>query len=219
MCGRFTLIDSIDLIQNQFGIQDVQIEIFPNYNVAPQTNIPVIVSHESKRTLKPLQWGLIPFWAKDGKIANKLINARSETILEKPSFKHAFKKRRCIIPASGFYEWKKTKTGKEPVYIQLESKSIMAMAGIYETWKSPDGEIKETCSILTTDPNDTLKEVHNRMPVILPEEIIDDYLNSEDIDLVHSFCVPCSFEPIVYYAVSAFVNSPKNNSPECINPV
>jgi len=164
MCGRFAQIDSEDKVMSAFDILQSEITLEPRYNICPSQRIPVIIQQDGLRTLEMLEWGLIPFWAKE---PNPMINARAETAAEKPSFRHAFRKRRCLIPASGFYEWAKEEGQKQPYFIRLKNENTMAFAGLWEEWTSPEGETRRTCAILTIVANSLMQKIHHRMPVIL----------------------------------------------------
>lgn len=179
MCGRFVLISDLKTIQNDFDIQDILCEHQPSWNIAPSQSVPVIIRHNGSNQLVSYKWGLIPYWSKDPLIANKLINARSETVDKKPSFRDAFKKRRCLIVADGFYEWKKEGKSKVPQYFYLKSGRPFGFAGLYETWTSPDKKEINTCTIITTDANELVKPVHDRMPVILPKDKERVWLDSD----------------------------------------
>ncbi|WP_349409492.1 SOS response-associated peptidase [Pseudalkalibacillus sp. SCS-8] len=219
MCGRFTLTAEIDLLMDWFEIDEwaSDLEFQPRYNIAPSQDILAIVGYEGKRRAGFLKWGLVPFWAKDPSIGNKMINARAETVPEKPSFKHAFQKRRCIIPADGFYEWKKEGKQKQPKYIRMKDAQPFGLAGLWEKWKNENGNTIHTCTILTTEPNELMEDIHNRMPVILQKEDYSKWLEWEgEQDVLKDMMKP--FDPAVMeaYDVSTIVNSPKNDTPECI---
>jgi putative SOS response-associated peptidase YedK len=196
--------------------------VFPDdppqrYNIAPSLQV-VALPNDGTGNARMLSWGLIPFWAKDPKIGNKLINARSETLSEKPSFREAFKRRRCLIPADGFYEWRKEPGGaRTPMYVRLKSGQAFALAGLWETWQAPDGASRETCTIITTQPNALMADIHNRMPVILPPEGYSDWLSPDPLppgaagDLLR----PYPAEEMEAYAVSTYVNRPGNEGPTC----
>ena len=174
MCGRFTLHHSATEIANRFGVgfNDPMTELIrPRYNIAPSQMVPVI-RQAGEREMVGCKWGLVPFWAKDPAIGNKLINAKAETLAEKPSFKYALNQRRCLIPADGFYEWqKKGKASSQPMYVRRRDGGLFAFAGLWEEWKEPSGERLQTCTIITTEPNDLISQFHHRMAVILkPEE-------------------------------------------------
>lgn len=196
-------------------------DLSPRYNVAPSQQIAVVRQQNGgDRELVMMQWGLIPSWAKDPTIGHKMINARSETAHEKPSFKQALRSRRCIVPVSGFYEWEKNGKEKIPHYIHLRDGDIMSLAGLWETWKSPEGERIETCTILTTAANSLLKPLHDRMPVVLHNEEFDLWFNREvdDINLLGELFRSYPSDRLEEHIVSKEVNSPSNDSTECIVP-
>ena len=168
MCGRFALLTPGQELAAQFGVT-LAIAVAPRYNIAPtQPVLAVRLAHDGEtREATSLRWGLIPSWSKDVSIGSRLINARSETAAEKPSFRAAFKRRRCLIPASGFYEWQRRNGGKQPVYIHSTEGAAFGLAGLWETWQAPDGGAIESCTILTTTPNEMMAPIHNRMPVII----------------------------------------------------
>jgi len=168
MCGRFALYSSFTAIKEYADILFETGEIDPSYNIAPGQIISTIIQKDGKNLLEPCKWGLIPFWVKDPKIGYRMINARAETITEKASYKYAFKRRRCLIPVNGFYEWRKD--DKQPFYIHLKDRDIFTLAGIWEDWSSDDGSQIRTCSIITTEPNELMQQIHTRMPVILSRE-------------------------------------------------
>ncbi len=217
MCGRFALYTSFQSIKEYADILAELEELEANYNVAPGQNIPIILRKNDGNYLELFKWGLIPFWAKDPQIGYKMINTRAETINEKPSFKYAFQKRRCLVPANGFYEWRKK--DKQPFYIHLKERKLFTFAGIWENWKSPEGEFIQTCSIITTSANDTLENIHNRMPVILPRNSEMDWLSNEDQNVLKNLLRPYPADEISFFKVSHNVNSVKNNQPELINPI
>lgn len=221
MCGRFVLKSLISFIEKEFGITIFWFEPKPSYNIAPLQNIATVIHREGSNQLVELRWGLIPPWAKDPSIGNKLINARAETVMEKPSFKNAFKLRRCLILADGFYEWRKEGTLKFPVYIHLKSGKPFGFAGLHEIWAPHDGGPIRTCTIITTDSNELIKPIHNRMPVIVPKEQESLWLHPAEPheNLLPSLLKPYPSDEMEYYDVSRMVNSSKNNSPECIHPL
>lgn len=211
MCGRFTFSE-FEGIEERFQIETPPI-LKPNYNVAPTHDVPVIINNK----LAMFRWGLIPFWAKDPAIGNKMINARAETIDEKPSFKVSLQRKRCIIVADGFYEWK----NKRPYRITLKNMELFRFAGLWDTWKSPSGDIINSCSVITTTPNELMAEIHDRMPVILPREVERVWLDQSIVDTgyLKSLLIPYPSELMLAYQVSTLVNSPKNNVPECLEAV
>jgi len=213
MCGRFALYSSFQAIKDYADLLSEINNFEANYNVAPGQMIPVIYQNR----LEKLRWGLIPFWAKDEKIGYKLINARAETIDEKGSFKFAFQKRRCLIPANGFFEWRKL--DKQPFYFFLPDREIITFAGIWETWKSPEGKIHKTCSIITTQPNEIVKPIYSRMPVILSRNDEKNWLENNDADLLKKLLKPYSADEMYSIAVLKDVGSVKNNYPELIETI
>ncbi|HNZ31940.1 MAG TPA: SOS response-associated peptidase [Smithellaceae bacterium] len=171
MCGRFVLLTDLTIIAESFNIQNIACEHKPGDNISPGQQIIAVLRKNSQNTLVNLRWGLIPAWAKNPSIGNKMFNARAETIAEKPSFKNAFQKRRCLIPADGFYEWQKLEKMKKPFRFSLKSGKPFGFAGLYETWLSPEKEPIHTCTIITTEPNELMQTVHDRMPVIVRKEL------------------------------------------------
>ena len=224
MCGRFTLTATFEEIISRFDIQSfMEEELYsPSFNIAPSHSVLAVINDGKSNRMGFLKWGLVPPWAKDVTIGNKMINARAETISEKPSFRNAFKKKRCIVIADSFYEWKrhedKTKT---PMRIKLKSNELFAMAGIWEGWKSSDGKTLYTCSVITTVPNDLMKDIHDRMPVILKREDEKIWLDPEisDTTRLKPLLVPFDENEMETYEVSSLVNSPKNNSIELIQKI
>jgi len=170
MCGRFILLTDLSVIIKSFDIQNVAGEYRPGNNISPGQQITAVLRKDDQNSLVNFRWGLIPSWAEDLSIGNKMFNARAETIAEKPSFKNAFHKRRCLIPADGFYEWQKLGKVKKPLRFSLKSGEPFGLAGLYETWISPEQKPINTCTIITTEPNDLLRPIHDRMPVIVPKE-------------------------------------------------
>lgn len=218
MCGRFTLSQPTDAIASAFNIAQIP-PLEPRYNIAPTQLIPSILSAPGgEKQLQMLRWGLIPSWAKDAKIGAKLINARAETVSEKPSFRAAFKRRRCLIVADGFYEWQRQEKQKQPYYFRLQNAQLFAFAGLWEQWKSPDEDIINSCTILTTEANDLLRPIHDRMPVILESKDYGLWLDSEaQQPQLQQLLRPYQADLMTSYTVSTKVNNPKNNTPECIN--
>jgi len=220
MCGRFTLTLSPEELQAAFPDFSIPGDIPPSYNIAPSQPIPVIPNEGGKK-MDFYRWGLIPSWTQPDKVGKyNLINARSETAAEKPSFKNSFRRRRCLVLADGFYEWSKPKSGgsKTPYYFTLNGHQPFAFAGLWETWISPEGDPLKSACILTTSPNQTVKAVHNRMPVILQPadyEIWLDPMERKPEDL-QGLLKPYPDAEMTSYPVSTYVNSPKNNSPQCI---
>lgn len=223
MCGRFTLFTTYEYLLSEFDIQKAFDKEYyeESYNIAPTHHIVSIINDGTKNRMGYLKWGLIPSWAKDDKMASKMINARSETVDEKPSFKKSFYQRRCIIPIDSFYEWKRDGKVRTPMRIKMKDDSLFAVAGLWDTWKAPSGEAIHTCTILTTEPNELMADIHDRMPVILPKEKRSIWLNPSihDNEQLKTLLVPYVADEMMAYEVSEKVNSPKNNSVELIQRV
>lgn len=216
MCGRYTLTREERRLQERYAIIDRE-PFQARFNICPTQDAPVLLIDEQPR-IKSLRWGLIPFWAKDEKIGNSLINARCETIHEKPAYRAAFKKRRCLIPADGFYEWMKVPGGKQPMHIRLTNQEAFAFAGVWEFWKNAEGNPLLTFSIVTTEPNELLAPVHNRMPVIVAENDYDQWLDPKLVarEQLESLFRPFPSSAMEFYPVSAIVNNPRHEHPKCI---
>jgi len=220
MCGRFTFFTDPDDLQEAFGLSaPPPAELTPRYNIAPSQPVAVVANHAARK-IELFQWGLIPSWAKDPKIGYKMINARGETLAEKPSFRTALKKRRCLVLADGFYEWKREGKSKTPMYIQLKDGQPFAFAGLWEVWKSPDDKLIRTCTIITTEPNALLKKIHDRMPVVLPPKAYDLWLSPDELPAEKTLPLlkPFAAAQMKAYAVSPLVNNPKYDSKECVAP-
>lgn len=219
MCGRFVLTANPEAIQQQFDLTSVP-DIPPRYNVAPTQPVAVI-TNEKPRELTFHQWGLIPSWSKEPSIGSKMINARAESVAEKPAFRSAFKRRRCILPSDGFYEWQGRDGGKVPLFIHLEDRELFGLAGLWEVWHSPDGGEIHSCTIITTDANSFMQPIHNRMPVILHKEDYGLWLSpdEEPADVLQGLLKPYDSSAMRAYEVSKMVNRPGNDMPELIAPV
>jgi putative SOS response-associated peptidase YedK len=227
MCGRFVSARKRLELLEEFSVQRDRVpqDLAPDYNVAPTKQIyAVTASKEGERELRTLRWGLIPFWAKDMKIGAKMINARAETIAEKPAFRRAFAKRRCLIPADGYYEWK----DKKPFYIVRTNGGITAMAGIYELWRNPEVKDEEderaflwSASVITTDATDDVGEIHDRMPMIIEPDLWADWLDPDNtkISQLQAAMVPAFKGSMTSFPVSTAVNNVRNNGPELIEPL
>lgn len=220
MCGRFTLTQSAEAIAAAFDLDEVP-QFVPGYNIAPTQPVPVIrASAAQPRQFDYLYWGLIPSWAKDITIGSRLINARVETVTEKPSFRTAFKRRRCLIVADGFYEWQRQGTQKQPYYFHLNDHQIFGFAGLWEHWHSPEGDEIQSCTILTRAANSVVKPIHDRMPIMLTPDLSDVWLDpgretaAQLLPLLDS-----DLEELMQsYPVSLHVNNPSYDSPACIEP-
>lgn len=218
MCGRFSLIVDASVLAGVFEI-DPPRDLRPRFNIAPTQRIPIVrAGREAPREWAEVRWGLVPSWAKDEKIGARMINARGETVAEKPSFRSAVKSRRCLIPADGFYEWVKTDGGKQPHYIHFADGRTFAFAGLWERWHKSEGEPLDTCTIITTTPNDLVATLHDRMPVILPPAAFTEWLAPEPLtsDRLQALLAPHPAADMEAYAVSTYVNKPANDDPECV---
>jgi putative SOS response-associated peptidase YedK len=220
MCGRFAMFASGEELKERYPFAEASL-FEPRYNIAPTQSVAAIRSTAAGRELARLRWGLIPSWSTDPAIGNKLLNARAETVAEKPSFRSAFKKRRCLIPASGFYEWQKVGAGrKQPYFIRPRDGGLFAFAGLWEHWHDPRGEVVETCTILTTEANDVMRPLHDRMPVILGTGAEGLWLDPHaDADFLHSLLVPFPGEKMEAFPINPWVSDPKHEGPRCLEPV
>jgi putative SOS response-associated peptidase YedK len=210
------------VLEKRFRVSARQIALFPRYNLAPGQEAPVVVVEES-RLLKMMKWGLVPFWAKDASIGDRMINARADTVAEKPSFKQALRQRRCLVLADGFFEWQRRPGQKKkvPVRFALKSGEPFAFAGLWERWKAPDGNVLHSFTIITTEANELVQPIHHRMPVILRAEQEQRWLdpNLRDVAALADLWNPYPSQGLTRYEVSTIVNSPANDVPECILPV
>jgi putative SOS response-associated peptidase YedK len=222
MCGRFVGYRKLDELKEIFPIDRCTSEVAANYNVAPSQEILAIYKHQRQNWLDKFHWGLVPFWAKDTTIGNRMINARAETIAEKPSFRNAFKKRRCLIIADGFYEWKGPTGQKQPMFITLPDRKPFAFAGLWETWGKKDlPDLYRSCTIITTEACEAMRDIHHRMPVILKPEAYAYWLNpdNQDVAELKTILQKELLTDLVSYPVSKQVNSTRNNDASCIAPV
>ena len=218
MCGRFAAFSPNEVYAEHFHAIS-RVAAAPRYNVAPSQPILAVREQESgERELIPLRWGLIPSWANDSQIGYRTINARAETVAEKPAFRHAFKKQRCLIPADGFYEWKPEKAGKQPYFIHRRDHQPLGFAGLWEHWEGEEGII-ESCTIIVTTANETLKAIHDRMPVILSPTHYDTWLNPDNQDpkQLQALLKPLPADRLAAYPVSTAVNSPRNDNAELLH--
>jgi len=218
MCGRFARSSKPDVIIREFGVKKTLISPEPSYNISPSQDIAVL-SSKGEKQLVTCRWGFMP--SKNLTTGYKMINARSETVAEKPVFRAAFLKHRCLVIADGFFEWQKGEKKKTPYYIRLKSRRPFGFAGLYHAWTSPEGEVICTCTIITTNANDLLAQVHDRMPVIIPKDKEDLWLDTDmhDQDILLGLLRPYPAEEMEMYPVSSNVNYPKYNSPEAVEPI
>jgi putative SOS response-associated peptidase YedK len=223
MCGRFVQAVDPESYAVVFGAEVVVTEaLAPSYNVAPTDQVYAVAEHEGRRLLGTFRWGLVPWWADDVRIGAKHINARAETVATKPAFKDSFARKRCIVPVDGFYEWERKEAGKLPHYVHAADGSPLALAGLWASRKDPDtGERLASCTIITTSPNDLLRPIHNRMPVVLAAETWGRWLDPDagDLDDLRGLLRPAPASRLAEYPVSTLVNSVNNNYPECISPL
>lgn len=223
MCGRFVQSHDPSFYADAFGVETIRTDPLPvSYNVAPTDRVYAIAEDDGVRLLGSFRWGLIPWWAKDRKIAARNINARAETVASKPAFRESFAKRRCLIPADGFYEWKRLPKGKLPHYIYRADLKPLAFAGIWASWKDPEsGERVRSCSIITGRPNEVVADIHDRMPAILPEESWPLWLDRgvEDGNEIEPLLQVYPESAMAQHAVSTLVNKVANNYPECVEPL
>lgn len=227
MCGRFVSATPPDQVAAYFGTEAPEALLEPGYNVAPTNDVYAVLADGSTRHLDAFHWGLVPSWAKDPKIGSKMINARAETLAEKNAYKAAFKRRRCLIPADGFYEWKKhpteAKGKKQPYFIHRPDGEPYAFAGLWEVWRGPekDQEPLRSCTIITTSPNEPMSAIHDRMPVILPPDAWDDWLDrdNDDLELLGKLLVPSAPQIISMHPVSTEVNNVRNKGPHLTEPI
>lgn len=224
MCGRFALYYALGELLQRYGLNLPQFSLSARYNIAPMQPSPVVAVVDDKKNLGYMRWGLVPAWAKDEKMAARMINARSETVAEKPSFRKPFKSQRCLVPATGYYEWKElpesrpTKKVKVPMYFTINDGELFSFAGLWDRWQRFDGKEVISFTIITTEPNDLSAPIHNRMPVILNQEDEESWLDptNEDTEQLTAMLRPYDSDKMSVYPVSKFVNSPRNDSPKCI---
>ncbi|OXM15873.1 SOS response-associated peptidase [Paenibacillus herberti] len=222
MCGRYTLVITLEELMSRFLIGDTTIPFHsPQYNIAPSQMVLAVISDGKRNRLGELKWGLVPPWAEDPKIGFRMLNARAETAAAKPAFREPLRRKRCLIPADGFYEWQKSGSDKQPMRITLKSGEPFAMAGLYETWLSPAGEKLSTCTVLTTEPNELMTGIHDRMPVILRPEDEPLWLDHriQDVAQLQHLLVPYPPAEMRAYPVGREVGNVRHDSPSCIEPL
>lgn len=241
MCGRYSLTDLGEVLLRLFELPNLPAGHRPRYNIAPTQNVTAIIARDGERRAGELRWGLIPSWAKDARIGNRMINARAETLAEKPSFRTALRRRRCLIPADGFYEWQMRNGRKQPVRFVAADDGVFAFAGLWESWRPGAGANTEgaatggaagsetadseqviySCTIVTTEANDFVRPVHHRMPVIIPRDAYDLWLDPkvQDPEAVLPLLTSAAEDALRVYDVSTLVNAPRNDLPGCIEPL
>ena len=219
MCGRYAIITDPKALREMFGYAEMP-NFPPRYNVAPTQPVPVVRLAEGKREFALLRWGLIPSWVKDPRTFSLVINARGESVLDKPAFRNAMKRRRCLLPADGFYEWKREGEGKRPYFVRLKSRQPMAFAGLWETWAGPNGEEMETVAIVTTTASRSIAHIHDRMPVIVAPEAFDFWLDPNvDGEMAAAVIAPAPDALLDAYEVSSAVNRTANDTPMLLEPL
>jgi putative SOS response-associated peptidase YedK len=240
MCGRYVAASSPALLADRFAVDEVDPTVgeapAPDYNVSPRSDVLVVRQRDDRRVLSRVRWGLVPPWAESAKVGDRMINARAETVATKPAYRRAFAKKRCIVPADGFYEWKRDETPtdgrprKRPYFVHRRDGEPLALAGLWEVWKVPedsepdlggdDGWLR-SCVIVTTTANDALAHIHDRMPVVLPEAAWERWLDPDmhDADALEQLLAPAPSEWFEVYEVSTRVNSVRNNDAELVHPV
>lgn len=226
MCGRFVQVSSPDLLVERFGVDEVAApQHEPSYNVAPRASVYAVrdrtIDEDRRRYLSELRWGLVPSWAKDVKIGDRMINARAESLTDKPAYERAFRRHRCLVPAEGFYEWQRRGRRKQPMFIHRRDGEPIAFAGLWAAWREaddPDVDWLRSCAIVTTEANGVLAPLHDRMPVVLEQRDWDRWLDPtvDDVDSLNQLLVPASNEVLVAYPVSSAVNNADNNGPELV---
>jgi len=221
MCGRYTLTVDASVLAELFDLEPLT-ELQPRYNIAPTQTVPIVrLDRHQNREWAMARWGLVPSWAKEVSTGGRLINARAETVAEKPSFRAAFKSRRCLVPADGFYEWTKVSGGKQPHHIRFAHRGPFAFAGLWERWTHDDADPVESCTILTTEANELMVPLHHRMPVILPVQQYGVWLEGDPRkpDITETLLVPYPSEGMEAVPVSTVVNSVANDDPRCLDPI
>ena len=219
MCGRYAFFSPAEAVKRTFAL-DFSPELKPRYNIAPTQSVPALrVVEEGARKLVMLHWGLVPRWAKERAIGNRMINARSETLAEKPAYRDAFRRRRCLVLADGWYEWQAAAGGKRPWFVRLRDPRPIAFAGLWERWKDPAGaEMLESCTIVTTDASESIRKIHDRMPVVLPEQSWDRWMDPAytDTEALSKTLGPYNSKALQAWQVSRLVNAPKNEGAKLI---
>jgi putative SOS response-associated peptidase YedK len=220
MCGRYVIISSPAAIRALFGYPE-QPNFPPRYNIAPTQPVPIVRLAEGRRSFALVRWGLIPAWAKDPRTFTLLINARGEAVIDKPAFRNAMRRRRCLFPADGFYEWRQEGKVRRPFFVRPRAGGPIAFAGLWEAWMGPNGEEMETAAIVTTKANRALAAIHERMPVIVPPDAFDFWLDGGKVDAeTASAIIAPAPEPLLEaYAISPAVNHVTNDSPELLVPL
>lgn len=219
MCGRYAFYSPAEAVRRTFALDDLP-ELKPRYNIAPTQSVPVVrVGEDRRRTMAMLHWGLVPKWAREKAVGSRMINARAETVAEKPAYRDAFRKRRCLVAADGWYEWQSAPGGKNPWFIRLRERRPIGFAGLWERWTDPsNGSLLESCTIVTTDAASSIRKIHDRMPVVLPESEWDRWMDPaySDAEMLAKDLGPYDPKALEFWPVSRAVNAPRNEGPELI---
>ncbi len=219
MCGRYAVTPGeFSDLRMRFNLEEITL-FKPRYNIAPTQLAPVVTNQKGTNRMEQFRWGLVPFWARDTSIGNRMINARAETLVTKPSFNDLFKNRRCLVLASGFYEWRREGKRKVPMWFKLKTGESFVFAGLWDSWKQSDGSMLRTYTIITTEPNAMLLPIHNRMPVMLNDDDALAWMNHDALGDALSLLKPFPAELMDCYEVSGLVNNPQNDLAECIDPI
>jgi putative SOS response-associated peptidase YedK len=220
MCGRFAQTIPVRDIVREYGIDDVLASAGPGYNISPGQRVLAVIAADSGVSLVDFTWGLVPFWARDPSPGRRLINARAETVDQKPAFRHAFRTRRCLVVASGFFEWKRRGRAREPYFFRPARGQTLALAGLFDRWVAPDAGELHTCVILTVEANELVRDIHDRMPLIIPPEARMRWIDpSSPPEILRGLMMPCDPASLEAYPVSTVVNSPASDGPQCIAPL
>ncbi len=219
MCGRYTLTVDKDQLSERFGCPVIVPDYRPRYNAAPSQLMPVVWNEQGQNNIKMMNWGLVPRWSKDPTLGSKLINARAETLAEKPSFRDSFQRRRCLIPADGYYEWMKLGKSKQPMRIVLKSRELFGMAGLWERWSNSEGYALYSFTIVTTAATGPVRHIHQRMPLILSRADEAAWLKTSPLEAASLLAKIKPFDNLEAYPIDALVNSPVHDSSELIMPV
>ena len=219
MCGRFSLTADLGELASRFEFDGNRLDLEPNFNVAPTQNVLTVLGGEDRRG-GFMRWGMIPHWAKTASIGSRMINARAETVAQRPAFRDAFRKRRCLVLADGFYEWQRAGSVRKPMRIIMESGEPFAFAGLWAMWRDSEGNRIPSCTVITTEANDLLRPIHHRMPVILPREMEEFWLDRDvqDVAVLENALTAYPSELMQTYQVSTLVNSARNNGPQVVEP-
>jgi putative SOS response-associated peptidase YedK len=219
MCGRYGLAVDTSKLQERFETSNTLPDLQPRFNIAPTQALPVIVRN-SPNSMVLMQWGLIPSWSKEPQVSYSTINARAENLLKSSVYKKPFQRQRCLVPASGFYEWQQTSAGKQPYYLHLQDTDVFAFAGLYDIWRDKHGHELHSYTIITTKPNDLVAPIHNRMPVILRRDDENVWLDTDaDPARLLALLTPYPADEMSAYRVSTWVNSPSNDAPQALEPL